>query len=122
MTAVELVDQNKGELRIGRLCDLVGITPSGYYKVKRRSPSQRARADERLGAQVTAKFKRRRGRYGSPRIAKERNPKGLGRALEGGTAMSSLQLPEVPCPLMPLQVPTLQWRRPAVRVLRAGLQ
>jgi len=71
MTAVELVDQNKGTLSIDRLCDLVGISRSGYYKAKRRGPSRRAQANERLGAQVGAKYEERKGRYGSPRIARE---------------------------------------------------
>ena len=70
MTAVELVDQNKGMVSIGRLCELVGITSSGYYKAKRRGRSQRQRTDESLGVQVRALFRHYKGRYGSPRLAR----------------------------------------------------
>lgn len=70
MSAVELVDQNKSMLSIDRLCELVGITPSGYYKAKRRGRSERQRTDEYLGVQVRALFRQYQGRYGSPRVAR----------------------------------------------------
>lgn len=70
MSAVELVDQNKSLLSVGRLCELVGISPSGYYKAKRRGRSERQRADEYLGVQVRALFRQYHGRYGSPRVTR----------------------------------------------------
>lgn len=70
MRAVELVDQNKGTLSVGRLCELVGITASGYYKAKRLGASKRQRDDERLGAKVRAIFALHKGRYGSPRLTR----------------------------------------------------
>jgi putative transposase len=70
VSAVELVDQNRGTLSVDRVCALVGITPSAYYKAKRRGTCQRHRDDERLGVQVRALFARYRGRYGSPRLAR----------------------------------------------------
>ncbi|MBM3394789.1 MAG: IS3 family transposase [Betaproteobacteria bacterium] len=70
VSAVELVDQNRGALSVDRVCDLVGISPSAYYKAKRRGPSKRQRDDERLGVHVRAMFRQHRGRYGSPRLAR----------------------------------------------------
>jgi len=70
VSTVELVDQNKGALSIDRLCNLVGITTSGYYKAKRRGQSKRQRDDERLCTKVRAMFKLHKGRYGSPRLAR----------------------------------------------------
>lgn len=53
------------------MCRLLGVSASGYYAWSRRSPGQRARSDESLGARIAAIHARSRGTYGSPRIQAE---------------------------------------------------
>lgn len=77
MTAVELVDQNRDALPVDRLCRLVGITPSGYYKAKKRGTSTRKRDDERLGLQVRAMFTLFKSKYGSPRVYRALRQRGV---------------------------------------------
>lgn len=53
---------------VHRMCDLLGVSPSGYYAWARRPRSERAQADETLLAQIFAIHQQSRGTYGAPRI------------------------------------------------------
>jgi len=61
----------KGEHPIRRLCELLGVAPSGYYRYRQQQPSARQRADTTLAAQITAAHQASRGTYGAPRIVVE---------------------------------------------------
>jgi len=56
---------------IRRMCDLLGVSASGYYAWKRRPQSERAQSDEELLARIRAIHERSRGTYGAPRIHAE---------------------------------------------------
>jgi len=58
----------KGEHPIRRLCDLLGVAPSGYYRYRQRQPTARQREDATLAAQINAFHQASRGTYGAPRI------------------------------------------------------
>ena len=50
------------------MCQVLGISASGYYAWCRRSESAHAQRDRRLRVLVRASFEARKQRYGSPRI------------------------------------------------------
>ena len=65
---------------VRRMCQLLGVSPSGYYAWLQRSQSRRQRADEELQEQIRQVHERSRGTYGSPRIHAE--------LVEGGVRVS----------------------------------
>ena len=50
------------------MCRVLGVSRSGYYAWEARKPSERAREDEAIGAEIRAVHAKSRGRYGSPRV------------------------------------------------------
>lgn len=66
-----LVDAEKADHAIARMCSLLGVSRSGYYAWRERSPSDRARQDERLRVLIRESHERSKTRYGSPRVHRE---------------------------------------------------
>lgn len=62
---------NQAKYSVRRMCDLLGVSPSGYYAWKPREASSRTLADEELRGQIGAIYERSRGTYGAPRIHAE---------------------------------------------------
>jgi len=61
--------QNKSNLHpIKQLCDVLGVSRSGYYDWTQRTPSKRERDNEQLLSKVKVLYKAHKRRYGSPRI------------------------------------------------------
>jgi transposase InsO family protein len=58
------------------MCQVYGVSPSGFYAWCQRSKSQRAQEDEMLLEEITRIFKESRQTYGSPRMLKELNKRG----------------------------------------------
>jgi transposase InsO family protein len=58
---------------VRRACALLGLSPSGYYRWRRRhtEPAPRALADARLGEALRAIHGASHGAYGRPRLARE---------------------------------------------------
>jgi len=50
------------------MCRLLGVSPSGYYAWRKRSPSARQRRDAELTERIKALHKASKGTYGAPRI------------------------------------------------------
>lgn len=50
------------------LCDVLGVSCSGYYDWKDRKPSQRERANQKLLGKIQVLHEAHRQRYGSPRM------------------------------------------------------
>lgn len=59
------------------MCELLGVSESGYYAWLKRKPTQRVREDAKLKETIISTWKRFQGIYGSPRIYKELKAKGL---------------------------------------------
>jgi putative transposase len=59
------------EFRVCRMCQVLGVSRSGYYRFGHASEGVRAREDRKLLVEIRSVFRRSRGRYGSPRIYRE---------------------------------------------------
>jgi transposase InsO family protein len=66
----------KGEHSIRGLCELLGVSPSGYYKWRYAQPSARQREDASLAVKIAAAHRQSRGNYGAPRIVAELRDQG----------------------------------------------
>ena len=62
---------------IRRMCAVLGVSPSGYYAWRKRPPSNREQANEKLLEKIKAIYHRNRSVYGSPRIHKELQEQGI---------------------------------------------
>lgn len=56
---------------VGALCQLLGVTRSGYYAWRRGRETPRDLQNRKLTEEIKAVFEAKRGRYGSPRITEE---------------------------------------------------
>ncbi len=54
------------------MCEVLGVSRSGYYAWAGRPESARAAADRDLAARIRVAHEASRGRYGSPRVHAER--------------------------------------------------
>lgn len=61
----------KAHFPVKVLCEVLGVSRSGFYEWRKRGPSRRAREDELLRCHVVAAFKASRRTYGSPRVHRE---------------------------------------------------
>ncbi len=59
----------KGEYPVRLLCEVLGVSPSGYYRWCQPEPSVRAQQDAALAPKIAAAHRASRGTYGAPRIA-----------------------------------------------------
>lgn len=57
-----------GEFPVGRMCEVLKVSRSGYYDWLKRKPSQRQKANEVLLAAIRRVYQASRQTYGSPRI------------------------------------------------------
>jgi len=53
------------------MCHVLEVSSSGYYAWRKRQPSQRTQADQRLRQQIREIHKKSKGTYGAPRIHAE---------------------------------------------------
>jgi putative transposase len=53
------------------MCQVLGVSPSGYYAWCRRPKSAHAQRDEQLRVRIRASFEASKHRYGSPRIHRD---------------------------------------------------
>ena len=58
----------KGEHSIRMLCDVLGVSRSGYYRWRPQRPSARQREDAVIAEKIAAAHRASRGTYGAPRI------------------------------------------------------
>jgi putative transposase len=62
------IGREKAHHSVGRMCRLLGVSPSGFWAWSRRRPSARREADARLLARIALVHDHSRGTYGAPRI------------------------------------------------------
>lgn len=62
---------------VNRLCQTLGVSRSGYYAWRGRTPSEAQRGDSELSVEINAIFKQSRETYGSPRIYQVLQERGI---------------------------------------------
>jgi transposase InsO family protein len=73
----ELVDAEKANYPITVLCDVLEVSRSGFYAMKTRPPSARAKGDVLLTVEIAAAHGKSGKRYGSPRVHRALRRKGV---------------------------------------------
>ena len=68
---------HQADYSIRRMCDLLGVSPSGYYAWLKRRRSQRWQSDNELLERIRSIHERSRGTYGAPRVHAELVASGL---------------------------------------------
>jgi transposase InsO family protein len=66
----------KARWPIELMCEVFGVSRSGYYAWRRRPAPKRATTDAALIVEIKAAYKVGRGNYGSPRVHREMRAKG----------------------------------------------
>lgn len=66
-----LVEAEKAEHRISRLCSVLGVTRQGFYAWRRRGPSQHQLEDEELKQRIARVYDESLQTYGAPRVQLE---------------------------------------------------
>jgi putative transposase len=65
------IARHVAEFDVRLMCAVLGVSPSGYYASRKRSPCARAIADERLLLSVRIAHEKSGGSYGAPRVQRE---------------------------------------------------
>jgi len=71
-----MIEASHGLYPVRRLCRLLGVSSSGYYAWRNRSPSRRDKENEELLKAIRQIFKDVNGCYGSPRMHAELKSRG----------------------------------------------
>ena len=64
----QFIEQQKQEFPIVTMCQVLGVSESGFYAWRKRPACQRQREDAQLTQEIRQVFGTHRGRYGSARI------------------------------------------------------
>jgi putative transposase len=67
----QFIQDHLDKFPVQRMCNVLGVSPSGYYAWQTRPVSQRVKANEKLLVQIRAIHNRSRKTYGSPRVQAE---------------------------------------------------
>ena len=67
----QFIEHHKHECAIVVMCQVLGVSESGFYAWRKRPASQRTREDALLIQELRQVFDKHQGRYGSPRIHRE---------------------------------------------------
>lgn len=77
MSRFRFVDEHRATYQVKRLCQLAGVSRSGYYAWAGRPPSQRERANAALLTHICEIHKQSRRTYGAPRITGQLQRQGV---------------------------------------------
>lgn len=66
-----MIDELSKSHAVGDLCQLLGVTRSGYYAWRSGGETPRELENRKLTEEIKEVFEAKRGRYGSPRITEE---------------------------------------------------
>jgi transposase InsO family protein len=71
------VGAHLGEFPVTRMCEVLGVSPSGYYDWRQRPPSHRQQANDKLLEAIRREYRVSRRTYGSPRIHRALRQQGV---------------------------------------------
>jgi putative transposase len=66
----------KAGFPVAPLCEVLGVSRSGFYAWQERPPAKRTQTDQRLAVEIAAVHAESRRRYGSPRVHAELRDRG----------------------------------------------
>jgi putative transposase len=72
-----VIEQMRQNYPVPPMCRLLGVSVSGYYAWRKRSPSLRAQQEPRLEAEVLAAHQRTRESFGPERLQKHLDEHGV---------------------------------------------
>ncbi|KRR08292.1 hypothetical protein CQ10_41705 [Bradyrhizobium valentinum] len=72
------IEDRRADYPVTILCDVLAVSPAGYYAWRSRPESQRSAANRKLVDDIKQVHSDTRGRYGSPRIHAELKAQGRG--------------------------------------------
>lgn len=72
----QFIEQHKQEFPVVVICQVLGVSESGFYAWRKRPACRRQREDAQLTQQIRQVFAFHHGRYGSPRIHRELRDQG----------------------------------------------
>ncbi|MCK1619712.1 IS3 family transposase [Bradyrhizobium sp. 159] len=75
------IEDRRADYPVTIMCDVLGVSPAGYYPWRARSESQRAIANRELVDDIKRVHRDTNGRYGSPRIHAELRAQGIERLM-----------------------------------------
>ena len=73
----EFIDAEKARFPVVVLCEVLAVSPSGYYAWRKRPPSAHEKTDAQLAVHVVAAHQASRMTYGSPRVQRELRAQGI---------------------------------------------
>lgn len=76
-TPFELIEAEKGEFPVSMMCRVLEVSRAGYYAWRERGPSERAKQNVELVAEIVEIHQESRGTYGSPRVHAELRERGF---------------------------------------------
>ena len=72
------IEDHRADYPVRVLCDVLGVSPAGYYAWRTRPESRRSAANRDLIGDIQQVHREAHGRYGSPRIHAELRAQGRG--------------------------------------------
>jgi transposase InsO family protein len=73
----EFIEDHREEFPVSRMCGVLGVSRSGYYAWRGRSPSKREMANRELYKKIKSVYDESHGIYGSPRVYQELKRQGV---------------------------------------------
>ena len=73
----QFIAEHRDEFPVILMCKVLDVSPSGYYAWRRRPPSAREMANQKLIEKIKIVYNENHGVYGSPRIYRELKDQGV---------------------------------------------
>ena len=73
----QFIEDRRDEFPVTRMCQVLVVSPSGYYAWRKRPPSARKMANQELYKKIEVVYNENHGVYGSPRIYHELDDQGV---------------------------------------------
>lgn len=73
----EFIENHRSEFAVGKMCQVLGVSRSGYYQWRNAPESERKKSNEALYVRIKETYNAFHGTYGSPRITRELQDKGI---------------------------------------------
>ncbi|WP_249039309.1 IS3 family transposase [Lysinibacillus mangiferihumi] len=71
------IQQHRHDFRVAKMCEVLGVSRSGYYEWLNRPKSNQKERKEKLTSQIKRVYLDSRRNYGSPKITKQLNSEGV---------------------------------------------